>query len=272
MKRLRVGWMVLLWVALDLWSAGTAAATAAEDPPVEVPILVYHRFGASAADSMTVTTAVFTSHLQTLRQTGYSVIPLGQLVDFLRGQGPPLPPRSVVITVDDGHRSVYSVLFPLIRQFRIPVTLFVYPSAISNASYALSWEQLREMQRSGLCEVHSHTYWHPNFKQDRRRMGAAEFERAVEMQLQLSKSRLEAELGRTVDLLAWPFGIYDDWLLAKAATAGYRAGFSIERRRVGRGDNLMALPRYLMLDSDRPEALWRILGGSSGTGQGKDSQ
>lgn len=262
MKRFLVGWMVLLGVVLGLWSAGAAAAAAAEGLPVLVPILVYHRFGATVADSMTVTTAVFVSHLQTLQQTGYSVIPLSQLVDFLRGQGPPPPPRSVVITVDDGHRSVYTELFPLISQFRIPVTLFVYPSAISNAPYALSWEQLREMQRSGLCEVHSHSYWHPNFKQDRRRMAAADFERTVEMQLKQSKARLETELGRTVDLLAWPFGIYDDWLLAKAAAAGYRAGFSIERRPAGRGENLMALPRYLMLDSDRTEALRRILGGN----------
>jgi peptidoglycan/xylan/chitin deacetylase (PgdA/CDA1 family) len=37
-----------------------------------------------------------------------------------------LPTRSVVITVDDGHRSVYTHMFPLVKQYRVPVTLFVH--------------------------------------------------------------------------------------------------------------------------------------------------
>jgi peptidoglycan/xylan/chitin deacetylase (PgdA/CDA1 family) len=44
----------------------------------------------------------------------------------------------VAITVDDGHLSVYTELYPLILKHRPPVTLFIYPSAISNASYALT--------------------------------------------------------------------------------------------------------------------------------------
>lgn len=240
-------------------TGAVAAEAAARAPAIAVPILVYHRFGATPTDSMTVTTPVFASHLATLREAGYTVIPLGQLVAFLLGQGPPPPPRSLVITIDDGHRSVYSEAFPLIRKFRVPVTLFLYPSAISRASYALTWEQVREMRQSGLCEVQSHSFWHPNFNQDRRRMTAIEFERSADMQLRTSKARLEQELGQQVEMLAWPFGIHDPWLQNKATAAGYRAAFALERRPVVEGDNLMALPRFLILDSDRTEALKRIL-------------
>lgn len=263
MKSSLIAFVFLVMVGLRPLTAGAEFVDATDRPPaVLVPILVYHRFGATVADSMTVTTAVFASHLQTLQETGFTVIPLSQLVNFLLSKGPPPPPRSVVITVDDGHRSVYTAAFPLVQKFQIPVTLFVYPSAISNASYALTWEMVKEMKQSGLCDVQSHSYWHPNFKQDRRRMAAAEFEQAVEMQLMKSKARIEAELGGTVEMLAWPFGIYDDWLIGKAAEAGYRAAFTIEGRLAGVGDNIMALPRFLMLDSDRTEALRRILGGN----------
>jgi len=264
MKTSLIAFIFLAVVGLNS-SAACAEATDASDRSrvVLVPILVYHRFGATVADSMTVTTAVFASHLKTLQEAGYTVIPLGQLVDFLLNQGPPPPPRSVVITVDDGHRSVYTDFFPLVKKFQIPVTLFLYPSAISNASYALTWEQVKEMKQSGLCDVQSHSYWHPNFKKDRMRMVPAEYEKAVETQLKKSKTKLEEELGGRVEMLAWPFGIYDDWLIEKAAKAGYRAAFTIERRLAGRGDNVMVLPRFLMLDSDRAEALSRILAGSS---------
>jgi peptidoglycan/xylan/chitin deacetylase (PgdA/CDA1 family) len=230
----------------------------AEAPP-GVPILLYHRFGSVAADSMTVTTAVLDLHLQLLQEGGYRVIPLRQLVDYLRGVGPQPPPRSVVITVDDGHRSVFSELYPRLLARRLPVTLFIYPSAISNADYALSWEQLRQLQASGLCDIQSHTYWHPNFRQERQRMRPPAFAAAVELQLRKSKATLEARLGGEVTLLAWPFGIQDQELRAQAAAAGYQAAFTIEPRPARPGEDLLALPRYLLRDADRGAALRGIL-------------
>jgi peptidoglycan/xylan/chitin deacetylase (PgdA/CDA1 family) len=260
MKISLVAFMFFALFGLHPAGADEKIVAAAERPgTIQVPILVYHRFGPTVADNMTVTTAVFASQLQILQEEGYTVIPLGQLVDALLGQGPPPPPRSVVITVDDGHRSVYTELFPLVKKFRIPVTLFIYPSAISNAAYAMTWEQLKEMQQSGFCDVQSHTYWHPNFKKDRKQMAPAEYEKAVETQLKKSKARLEKEFGKRVDILAWPFGIYDDWLIGKAAEAGYRAALTLERHPAGDQDKLLALPRYLMLDTDRAERFKRIL-------------
>jgi peptidoglycan/xylan/chitin deacetylase (PgdA/CDA1 family) len=215
-----------------------------------VPILLYHRFGPVVADSMTVTTAHFESQLKYFRDTGYTVIPLRQLVDNYRGKGVSIPSRSVVIVVDDGHKSVYSDMFPLLKQYRIPTTLFLYPSAISNASYAMTWEQLREMKDTGLVDFQSHTYWHPNFNREKRRLNPAQYESFVEMQLRKSKEKLEKQLDVRVDMLAWPFGIYDDELLHKAAEAGYVAAFTIERRDASISENIMALPRYLLVDKD----------------------
>ncbi|HEX2767972.1 MAG TPA: polysaccharide deacetylase family protein, partial [Geobacteraceae bacterium] len=108
-----------------------------------------------------------------------------------------------------------------------------------------------------------HTYWHPNFKKDRKKMRPAEFEKSVGIQLSKSKGKIEKELGVKVDMLAWPFGIYDDYLLKKAAEAGYITTFTIERRHVTAGDNVMKLPRYLMINSDRGKAFVRILAGTA---------
>ncbi len=215
-----------------------------------MPILLYHRFGPVASDSMTVTTTVFESQIKYLRDNGYTVIPLGRLVDYYLGKEPPPPPRSVVITVDDGHKSVFTEMLPLVRKFRIPVTLFLYPSAISNASYATTWEQLREMKKTGLFDFQSHTYWHPNFKNEKRRLTPSEYEKFVEMQLKRPKDKLEEELGVKVDMLAWPFGIYDNELIAKARETGYVAAFTMERRHANISDNIMALPRYRMTNAD----------------------
>src|SRR5512143_1369016 len=93
----------------------------------QVPILLYHRFGPVAADSMTVTTTLFESHLRYLRDNGYQVVPLRDVVDHFLGKRGAPPPRSVAITVDDGHISVYREMFPLVKRYRVPAALFIYP-------------------------------------------------------------------------------------------------------------------------------------------------
>ena len=78
-----------------------------------------------------------------------------------------------------------------------------------------------------------------------------------------SKVKLEAELGTKVDQLAWPFGIYDDYLIRKAAAAGYVATFTIERRHATPHDPVMKLPRYLMVNADSGKAFSRLLEGNA---------
>jgi peptidoglycan/xylan/chitin deacetylase (PgdA/CDA1 family) len=226
---------------------------------VHVPILLYHRFGPVAADSMTVTTTLFESHLKYLGENGYKVIPLGELVDYYLGKRGAPSPHSVVITVDDGHISVYRDMAPLVRRFHIPVTLFIYPSAISNAPYAMTWSQLREIKETGLFDLQSHTFWHPNFKKDKRRLTPAEYEIFVSMQLKKSKEKLEKELNVRVDMLAWPFGIHDDDLIHKAKEAGYVATFTMERHPASTLDHVMSLPRYLMTNGERAKTFATIL-------------
>ena len=254
--------LLMLWTCVGgvsfLSSSATAQVVNVNDLSC-VPILVYHRFGAVVTDSMTVTTLVFASHLQYLKEHGYTVIPLRQLVADHLGQGPPPPPQSVVITADDAHRSVYTEMFPLVQQYHIPVTLFVYPSAIANASYAMTWEQLHELKDSGLFDIQSHTYWHPNFTIEKKRLSPFRYEQLVEEQFIKAKTILERRLGGPVDLLAWPFGIYNEELMAQAKAAGYIAAFTIERRHASLSDPVMALPRYLMTNGDRGPAFARLL-------------
>lgn len=247
---------------MSVWGASSPAISE-NVPEPGVPILLYHRFGPTVADSMTVTTAVFESHLKYLHENGYTVITLNDLMGMVLGKTIPADARCVVLVADDAHRTVYTEAFPLLKKYGMPMTIFAYPSAVSNASYAMTWDQLRELKASGLCDVQSHTYWHPNFKKERAKLPPPEFEKLVHLQFTKSRQKLEKELGGKVELLAWPFGIYDPWLMDKAAEAGYAAAFSIERRPVTRRDHLMALPRYLLTDRDRGKAFEAVLNGST---------
>lgn len=239
----------------------TSTAMAAE--AFRVPILLYHRFGPTVADGMTIKTSVFESHMKYLHDNGYTVIPLRKLVDHYLGKGPAPKPKSVVIVEDDAHKSVYSDMLPIVRKYGYHVTIFTYPSAISNAKYAMTWDQLRELKKTGLFDVQSHTYWHPNFKKERRKLSSTALDQLVMSQLRKSKARLETELGSKVDMLAWPFGIYDDYLIGKAKEAGYVTTFTIDRRHATNADPVTKLPRYLLVNADSGKAFSQLLEGNA---------
>lgn len=242
---------IVVWLMLSM----------AENAGAGVPVLNYHRFGPKVADGMTVTTSVFEAQLNWLQENGYTVIPLKTLVDYWRGKGSPPPEKAVAITADDGHRSVYTEMLPIVQRYRIPVTLFIYPSAISNANYALTWEQLAVLKQTGLFDIQSHTLWSPNFKKEKKKLAPAAYQSFVKQQLEKSKFILEKKLGGTVDVLAWPFGIYDDYLEQAARDAGYVCAFSIDRRHADAKEKIMSQPRYLMVDADGVKAFAAIVSG-----------
>jgi uncharacterized membrane protein YbhN (UPF0104 family)/peptidoglycan/xylan/chitin deacetylase (PgdA/CDA1 family) len=258
-KRSRGIALVLLLIAAALALASRSPAS--PDGSLPLSILAYHRFGATVTDSTTVKTTTFRAQLEYLRQHRYRVVPLRTIVDSLAHATPgssPIAP-SVAITVDDGHESVFTDMLPLVREYGIPVTLFVYPSAISNAPYAMTWTQLDELRRTGLFDIQSHTYWHPNFKTEKRRLAADAYERFAIAQLRQPRDVLKQRLGIDATFVAWPFGIYDQELIALARQTGYVAGFSIDRRFVSAHDAVMALPRFVVTNGATGRAFAAML-------------
>lgn len=232
---------------------GGGAPAVAPAQSRRVPILAFHRFASTVQDSMTVRTANFEAQLRLLESLSCQVIPLSSWVAWrlakAKGEDVPLPARAVVLTADDGHRSQFEVMVPRLRERGWPVTLFIYPSAISNAAYAMTWAQLRELAADLQVSVQSHSYWHPNLLRERERMTPAAFQRFVANQLGGSRDTLERQVGHPVTLLAWPFGLSDDGLVQQAAQAGYLAAFSLGNRSATAADPLYTVPRHLMVDS-----------------------
>jgi peptidoglycan/xylan/chitin deacetylase (PgdA/CDA1 family) len=237
------------WILAVFASALSAAGIVKPDEPV-IPILVYHRFAPVRCDSMTVTVAHFEQQLDSLAQNGYTFTSLESLIAWRLGYGPVPAKRPVVLTIDDGHISVYRGALPIIARYHVPTTLFIYPSCIGRAAYAMNWKQLSELSSTSFVSVQSHTYWHPNFKKEAQRLDAASYAAFVEKQLQQSKATLETRTRCPVRMLAWPFGLYDDYLCQQAAITGYYAGFSIECRAVTMADPIMALPRCMVPDRE----------------------
>jgi peptidoglycan/xylan/chitin deacetylase (PgdA/CDA1 family) len=104
---------------------------------------------------------------------------LDEVADLV-GSGRPLPPRAVVLTIDDADRSVYELAWPLLREYGVRAHVFVPTGKVGTEWSSLdvcTWDQLREMAASGTVLVGSHTrnlhhkvrtdggwepvFWHP---------------------------------------------------------------------------------------------------------------
>src|SRR5579863_291937 len=148
-----------------------------------VPILLYHRFdGRKAGTPWTVVTENFAAQIQWLTQHCRPV-PLKTAIDTTGPIEPAEPLRAASITVDDGDASVFSEMFPIVRNHGVPVTLFVCPYSISRSATALTWAQLREMVDTGLVDVQFHTATHPNFHYERDRRSPGDYQALVEYEL-----------------------------------------------------------------------------------------
>jgi peptidoglycan/xylan/chitin deacetylase (PgdA/CDA1 family) len=130
--------------------------------PTGVPVFMYHA----------VARRWFEDDLAHLRRNGYQTVTLDQLVAWLKDATVRLPERPVAITLDDGHESVYRVAWPLLKEFGFRATLFVCPwwipqrerqyAAVREHRFGCcaTWDQLREMDASGVVDVQCHTYAH----------------------------------------------------------------------------------------------------------------
>lgn len=100
-----------------------------------------------------------------LRRQGYRVIAIDDLLAARDGKKH-LPEKAVLLSFDDGYASFYSKVFPLLKQYHYPAMVAVVGRWMEGRGGGeapprqdlLSWEQIKEMDRSGLVEVASHSY------------------------------------------------------------------------------------------------------------------
>ena len=124
------------------------------------------------------------------------------------------------------------------------------PPIYERLSYLTRWrEQIREMQSTWLVRVESHTYWHPNFRNEKRRLSPPEYTRFVQEQLSRSKSILDRQLHHAVHSLAWPYGIVDSQLEDAARRAGYSHAYAFDGRLATVNDDAYAIHRIPVPDS-----------------------
>ncbi|MFO8084233.1 MAG: polysaccharide deacetylase family protein [Desulfobacterales bacterium] len=227
-----------------------------EDSYQTVPVLVYHQFADEYSDKMTIRTEAFYKQMLWLKENGYKVIRLDQLLDFMDFKIP-LPEKSVVITIDDGWISVYEIAYPILKEFGFPATLFVYTDFIGGEK-AMKWSQIQEMAQDGF-DVQSHTQSHRSLSIISENEPFEKYFEFLVRELEGSKKVIEDYLGSDCRYLAYPFGETNELVKALVEKIGYRAAFTVNRGSTPFFGNRYTIRRSVIYgDSDIDEFVKNI--------------
>jgi len=175
-----------------------------------VPILCYHRFGVKTS-KLNVTPAAFEQQMEWLARNGYTVVTFARLARFLEGKEA-LPPKSVVITIDDGYRSSYEIAYPILKKFGFPATVFLYTDFVG-ASDAMTWAQMKEMTASGLVTIQPHSKSHANLTQRLPNESEARYRERVRREVTTPVAALKDRLSEPSYTFAYPYGDVNEYVV-----------------------------------------------------------
>jgi peptidoglycan/xylan/chitin deacetylase (PgdA/CDA1 family) len=201
---------------------GNVIATTTHNVRFDVPfgILMYHHIDHSerfTAKKLSVTPENFEKQLVFLLARGYHFVTLDQAFEYFARDGR-APTHTLVLTFDDGYRSFYTAVFPLLKKYQIPASLYVINQDIGKRGN-VTWDMMKEMVKSGLVEIGVHTVNHrPLSKLN---------EASQRYQLEESKRELEQGLGIEITTVVYPFGRYNSTTLKLVQELGFKGGASV---------------------------------------------
>ncbi len=225
----------------------------------KIPIIMYHDITAVKDVDWDVTPEDLEKHFQMLQEGGYTPITMDRMVNHLR-TGSQLPEKPVLLTFDDNYVGQYKYAFPLLKKYNYPAVWSVHTRFVGTGGQKpkATWDQLREMQKSGLVTIASHTVNHLNLKDLS--------EKEIEKEVTESKKILEKELGVSIDYFTYPEGDFTDRARDQIKKAGYKAALAMsldprQERSANESEDLLAIMRFGQ--SRFSEAIEQASGGTS---------
>ena len=236
---------------LCLTACGQEEVQVLDDDGSRVSVLGYHVFHPTKeATQMRIPTEKFRKQMEAIKKSNIPVITLDQFLKWRRGKGV-LPPQSILITMDDGWRSVYQEAFPIMKKLKLPFTIYLYKNYVgaNRGGRALSLAMIREMMASGLCTLGSHSVSHPfpSTVKKAKAKGDEKYDKFLRTELGISKSFLEQTFKSKITTYAYPGGYHTPEMFSLAKEFGYDHLFTVKPGKVRRDSPAETLPRYIVL-------------------------
>ena len=197
-----------------------------------VSVIMYHNFVSEEDikngiefEEYSISPDDFEQDLIWLKENGYVTITSAELLYFLENKEP-IPPKAVILSIDDGSWGVYTNAWPLLKKHGMKADFNVIGAQI-DATWDLlqsggsrenepapfcTWEELIEMQESGAINICSHTYGMHVYNREKRvgmsmmeNESPEEFAQAVKKDYHLALSCIEGWTGSMTATVAYPY-------------------------------------------------------------------
>lgn len=230
--------MAVRQMLLSLLLLGAAPLHAAD----HAAVLMYHHISTDTPASTSVTPAVFARHLAYLDRGGYTVWPLGRILNTLVS-GAPLPDKTVAITFDDAYRSVLEQAAPMLKKYGWPYTIFVNTQAIEEHYRGyLGWDELGTLVKDG-AEIGNHSFSHGHLVRRLDGESDPQWRTRIEADIQQAQQQLRDHLGVSPTLFSYPYGEFTAELQEMVKSLGYY-GIGQQSGAIDSDFDRLAVPRF----------------------------
>lgn len=220
---------------------------------VRIPILMYHHIGIpDPKDSMPdlfVSPTDFESQLKYFKDQGYETITMQLAYDSLVS-GMPLPPKPIIFTFDDGYKDNFTNAVPILQKYGDIGTFAIATELLGRPGYGV-WGDVLGAHNQGM-EIVSHTENHLDL--------ASQVYSEADLRREIfgSKKILEDKLGVSVNFFVYPYGKYNDKVMALVKEAGYKIGLTTAFGFYINDKTLLATPRVRVHGTGGLEKLKKI--------------
>jgi peptidoglycan/xylan/chitin deacetylase (PgdA/CDA1 family) len=210
--------LILLLTATDLLPIKTVHSSAVQPPIKQVPVLTYHNINKYPAKENLLFTSekTFALQMKALYDSGFHTILPDDLAAYYNGRAA-LPAKPIIISFDDSHIEQFTLAEPILKRYGFKAVFFVMTVTIDKKGF-LTGNQIKQLAQQGHI-IGAHTWDHPNLRHQQPRQRSR--------QLLPPKKMLEGITGKPVDCFAYPFGAWDENMLAEIGHAGYITAFQL---------------------------------------------
>lgn len=238
-------------------------------PDNGIPVITYHHILRDEENtrfrhtSTTTSVRAFSNQMTWLRDMGYTTLTMYQLEDYVHNRAN-LPARAVVITFDDGLKSVSRYAYPILKQYGFKATAFIITSRIKRHPQKWAPKSLQFMSVSELEEIkdvfdfQSHTHFLHRVDAHRRPILLSRSYHNILFDFERSRRAL-AQFNPHVLYLSYPFGGYNATAVQAASDAGFHLAVTTVKGKVKPGDNPMLLKRLYIMRTDSLETMSRLI-------------
>ncbi|WP_273802822.1 polysaccharide deacetylase family protein [Providencia rettgeri] len=237
-----------------------------------IPILTYHHILQDSENknfrhtSTTTSVKAFSEQMNYLKEAGYQTLSLEDVEDYLNKTAN-LPGKAVVLTFDDGLKSVYRYALPILRDNQQQATLFVISSRIKTQPQKWSADSLQFMSKQEIknsqdvFNIQSHTHFLHRLDNHNSPILFSRKEHTIMLDFKRSMKVL-SHFEPDQRYLAYPFGGYNASAMEAAKEAGLHIAVTTIQGKVNLGDNPFALKRLYAFRTDPLDKFAQMVGNS----------